>query len=248
MPSAQTKKTHSFDIETYLNTVGLARTIVTYGKGQLLFARGDHCQSVIYLQQGRVKLSVISPEGKEAVTALLYAGDFLGEGCLAGQSARVATAAALEFTVALLIGKQEMIRVVHEEHQFSDRFIAHILKRNIRVEEDLTNRLVNSSESHSNQATAARSADCSKSVSSEPSGKYLDRTEPDNRVDYVSKCANLDCDVRFALRRGRLFHLRHPNGKGSHSAEHFWLCESCSETLTIECRDGKVELYSVKRV
>jgi CRP-like cAMP-binding protein len=88
----------------------------------------------------------MSSAGKEAVTALLYAGDFLGEGCIAGQALRVATATAMEATVAVVISKREMIRVIHEEHEFADRFVAHMLKRNIRIEEDLTDQLFNSSE------------------------------------------------------------------------------------------------------
>jgi CRP-like cAMP-binding protein len=93
-----------------------------------------------------VKLTIASSRGKEAVIALLYPGDFLGEGCIAGQPLRVATATAVEPTTVLMIGQQEMIRVIHEEHQFSDRFVSHMLKRNIRVEEDLADQLFNSSE------------------------------------------------------------------------------------------------------
>jgi CRP-like cAMP-binding protein len=93
-----------------------------------------------------VKLAITSSRGKEAVIALLNPGDFLGEGCIAGQPLRVATATAVESTTALVIGKREMIRVIHEEHQFSDRFVSHMLKRNLRVEEDLADQLFNSSE------------------------------------------------------------------------------------------------------
>jgi CRP-like cAMP-binding protein len=146
MAATQRKKTDSFNLEKYLNTIGIARTMVNYKKGDILFSQGDQSQSVLYLQRGIVKLTVISSGGKEAVIALLYPRDFLGEGCLAGQPLRVATATAVAPASVLVIEKQEMIRVVHEEHQFSDRFIAYVLKRNIRVEEDLADQLFNSSE------------------------------------------------------------------------------------------------------
>jgi CRP-like cAMP-binding protein len=118
------------------------REIAHYRKAQIIFSQGEESHSVFYLQQGGVKLTVMS----SAVTALLYAGDFLGEGCIAGQALRVATATAMEATVAVVISKREMIRVIHEEHEFADRFVAHMLKRNIRIEEDLTDQLFNSSE------------------------------------------------------------------------------------------------------
>jgi CRP-like cAMP-binding protein len=139
------KRTH-FDLEKYLHTAGIAKKIVSYLEGETIFSQGGPCDSVIYLQQGEVKLTITSPHGKEAVIALLYAGDFLGEGSIAGQSFRASTATVLEPTTALMIDKQEMIRVLHEEHEFSDRFVSHMLKRNVRVEEDLTDQLFNSTE------------------------------------------------------------------------------------------------------
>ncbi len=146
MAKRKSKKKPSFDIEKYLNTAGIARKIVNYRKGQIIFSQGDQGRSVMYLQQGGVKLRITSSGGKEAVIALLYPGDFLGEGCIAGQPLRLATATAVEPTTLLVIGKQETIRVIHEEYQFSDRFVAHMLKRNVRVEEDLADQLFNSSE------------------------------------------------------------------------------------------------------
>ena len=110
------------------------------------FAQGDPAKSVMYIQEGGVKLTVVSETGKEAVVAILGPGDFFGEGCLAGQSICMATATAIAPTTVLLIEKNEMIRVLHEEHEFSDRFIAHTLARNARVEEDLIDQLFNSSE------------------------------------------------------------------------------------------------------
>jgi CRP-like cAMP-binding protein len=146
MAATKSKRTHSFNTEEYLNTTDVARVIVNCHKGQILFSQGEQSQSVLYLQRGRVKLTVISPAGKEAVIALLYPGYFFGEACLAGQTLRIATATAMGPSSVLIIGKQEIIRVIHEEHQFSDLFVAHMLRRNIRVEQDVTDHLFNSSE------------------------------------------------------------------------------------------------------
>ena len=146
MAETTLKKSASFDVKKYLNTAGIAKKIMNYGKGQIIFPQGGPCDSVLYLQQGGVKLTITAPNGKEAVIALLYAGEFFGEGCIAGQTSRIAAAIALQPTTVLAIEKQEMIRVIHEEHQFSDRFVSHVLKRNMRVEEDLTDQLFNSTE------------------------------------------------------------------------------------------------------
>jgi CRP/FNR family cyclic AMP-dependent transcriptional regulator len=146
MAATKSKTTRSFNVERYLNSGGIAKKIVSYRRRQVIFSQGDPSHSVLYLQQGLVKLTITSSRGKEAVIALLYPGDFLGEGCIAGQPLRVATATAVEPTTVLIIGKKEMTRVVHEEHEFSDRFVSHMLKRNVRVEEDLADHLFNSSE------------------------------------------------------------------------------------------------------
>ena len=142
---ANSKKV-AFNVEKYLQTAGLARKVVEYRKRQTIFSQGSACKSVLYLQRGRVKLTVTSDVGREAVVAILNDGDFFGEGCIAGQAQRTATAVAMEPTSVLEIGKQEMIRVIHNEPKFSDRFVAHMLKRNVRIEEDLTDQLFNSSE------------------------------------------------------------------------------------------------------
>lgn len=135
-----------FDAGVYLQTAGVKRKIVQFRKGQTIFSQGDACHSVHYLQSGAVKITVNSSAGKEAVIALLEPGDFFGEGCISGQSLRVSTATAMGPVSTLEIEKQEMIRVIHEEHEFSDRFVAHMLKRNVRIEEDLVDQLFNSSE------------------------------------------------------------------------------------------------------
>ena len=136
----------AFDPGEYLATAGISRKIVTYRKGERIFCQGDPSTSVLYLQTGRVKITVYSSAGKEAVIALLKPGEFFGEGAISGQPLRVATATAMEAATALEIEKQEMVRVIHEEHEFSDRFVAHMLKRSVRIEEDLVDQLFNSSE------------------------------------------------------------------------------------------------------
>jgi CRP/FNR family cyclic AMP-dependent transcriptional regulator len=135
-----------FDVRNYLETAGVKRKIVEFRKGQTVFTQGDESRSVFYLRSGSVKITVNSSAGKEAVIAFLQPGDFFGEGSIAGQPLRVSTATAIQATSALEIEKREMIRVIHEEHEFSDRFVAHMLKRNVRVEEDLVDQLFNSSE------------------------------------------------------------------------------------------------------
>jgi CRP-like cAMP-binding protein len=146
MAQTSSRKRALFDVEKYLHTSGVEREIARYRKGQVIFLQGEESKSVFYLQEGGVKLTVTSSAGKEAVIALLYVGDFFGEGCISGQALRVATATAMQAASVIVISKREMIRVIHEEHEFADRFVAHMLKRNIRFDEDLTDQLFNSSE------------------------------------------------------------------------------------------------------
>jgi CRP/FNR family transcriptional regulator, cyclic AMP receptor protein len=136
----------AFDAQAFPDSVGVARKVVEYRRSQKIYSQGAPATSVMYLQKGGVKLSVVNETGKEAVVAILGPGDFFGEGCLAGQSICMATATAIATTTVLVIEKDEMIRALHEEHEFSDRFIAYMLARNIRVEEDLIDQLFNSSE------------------------------------------------------------------------------------------------------
>jgi CRP-like cAMP-binding protein len=121
-------------------------TVSSYGKNQTIYAQGDPADSVFYLQEGKAKVTVISEQGKEAVVAILGPGDFLGEGSLAGQSRRMATASAMTDCVVARMTKADIVRVIHKEPAFSELFIAHLLARNIRVEEDLVDQLFNSSE------------------------------------------------------------------------------------------------------
>ena len=139
-------KTRSFDAQAFLDSAGVARTIVEFQKKDTIFTQGDLCKDVMYIQKGDVRLSVVSKTGKEAVVAVLKPGDFLGEGGLAGQPLRIATATAVSPTTLLVIGLKEMIRVLHAEHTLSDHFITYMLERNIRIEEDLIDQLFNSSE------------------------------------------------------------------------------------------------------
>ena len=133
-------------MQAFLDSPGLARTIVEYGRGESIFAQGDACADVLYIQTGGVKLSVLSKNGREAVVAMLGPGDFFGEGCLAGQPMRMGSATAITPSVVMLVGKDKMVRLLHKQHAMSDRFISHMLSRNIRIEEDLIDQLFNSSE------------------------------------------------------------------------------------------------------
>jgi CRP/FNR family cyclic AMP-dependent transcriptional regulator len=140
----KTSKKSLHAIEHYL---GVAGKVVTFPKKRTIFTQGDSGTSVFYLKDGIVKLSLTNETGKEAVIALLAAGDFLGEGCISnGSSMRMATATAMAPTTALEIKKDEMIRVLHEQKEFADRFISYMLKRNVRIEADLVDQLFNSSE------------------------------------------------------------------------------------------------------
>jgi CRP/FNR family transcriptional regulator, cyclic AMP receptor protein len=135
-----------FDAQAFLNSAGVARKVVEYRSSQKIYTQGGPATSVMYVQKGGVKLSVISESGKEGVLAILGAGDFFGEGCMAGQSVRMGTATAITPSTLLVIEKSEMIRVLHAEHAFSDRFVSYMLSRNIRIEQDLIDHLFNSSE------------------------------------------------------------------------------------------------------
>ena len=144
--SYEPAKQVTFDAQTFLDSAGVARKVVEFPKKTTIFAQGDAAAHVMYIQLGSVKLSVVNETGKEAVVAVLRRGDFFGEGCLAGQSLRMGSATSIAQTTVLVIDKDEMIRVLHAEHAFSDRFIAYMLSRNIRIEEDLIDQLFNSTE------------------------------------------------------------------------------------------------------
>ena len=136
----------AFDVQAFLDAAGVARKVVEYQDRDVVFSQGDPCDAVMYIKEGGVRLSVLSKTGKEAVVAMLGPGDFLGEGALAGQPVRMGTATAVAKSTVLTIDKQRMIRLLHSQPDFSDRFIAYVLARNVRVEADLVDQLFNSSE------------------------------------------------------------------------------------------------------
>jgi len=135
-----------FDLHTFLDSAGIARRINKYARSAIVFSQGDPAADVFYLQKGSVKLSVLSRTGKEAVVAILSPGDFFGEGCLAGQPRRMATASALTPSAVLVVEKPQMLEMLHKQPTLADRFLLHMLARNIRIEEDLVDQLFNSSE------------------------------------------------------------------------------------------------------
>ena len=135
-----------FDLQGFLASAGVARTIRTYKRSAVIFSQGDAATDVFYIQNGSVKISVLSRTGKEAVVAVLGQGDFFGEGCLAAQTRRMATASAMSPSTVLVIEKTQMMEMLHTQPALAARFLAHMLARNIRVEEDLVDQLFNSSE------------------------------------------------------------------------------------------------------
>jgi CRP-like cAMP-binding protein len=145
-PPPANLRSPAFDVQLFLDSAGLGRKVNKFRAKETVFAQGDPATNVMYIQEGGVKLTVVNETGKEAVVAMLGAGDFFGEGCLAGQSICMATATAISPTTVLVIEKSEMTRVLHQEHELSDRFIGYMLSRNIRVEEDLVDQLFNSTE------------------------------------------------------------------------------------------------------
>jgi CRP/FNR family cyclic AMP-dependent transcriptional regulator len=143
---SSTKRRPSFNPKTFLAKVGEGRNIGKYRKSEIVFSQGDPADKVFYIQKGKVKVTVVSEQGKEAVVAILGANEFFGEGCLAGQSQRLSTAATMDASVIVGLEKAAIVRVLHEEPSFSEMFIAHLLSRTIRVEADLVDQLFNSSE------------------------------------------------------------------------------------------------------
>src|SRR2546422_5355376 len=145
-PAMATKRRPPFDPKSFLAKIGEGRTISKYRKGQIVFSQGDPADAVFYVQKGKVKVAVVSDQGKEAVVAILSADEFCGEGCLAGQPRRISTVTAMTECMVMRLEKTSIIRVLHDEPGFSELFISHLLARTIRVEEDLVDQLFNSSE------------------------------------------------------------------------------------------------------
>jgi CRP/FNR family cyclic AMP-dependent transcriptional regulator len=140
------KRRPTFDPKSFLAEVGEGRTVSQYRKDQIVFSQGDPADAVFYILKGKVKVTVVSDQGKEAVVAILGAGEFCGEGCLAGQARRIATVRAMTECTIMRLQKTSIVRVLHDEPAFSEMFMSHLLARTIRVEEDLVDQLFNSSE------------------------------------------------------------------------------------------------------
>ncbi len=145
-PTNSTKKKRAFDPREFLATIGEGRQVVPFPKKQAIFAQGDAADSIFYIQEGKVRLTVVSEVGKEATLGILGQGEFFGEGGLAGQPLRMGSATAMTDCELLQIDKKAMMLALHREHTFSDLFVAYLLARNIRYEEDLVDQLFNSSE------------------------------------------------------------------------------------------------------
>jgi CRP/FNR family cyclic AMP-dependent transcriptional regulator len=145
-PSSGGVPAPGFDLRVFLDSSGIARTVAKHAPSAVVFSQGDPADTVLYLQQGSVKLSVLSRTGKEAVVGILGPGDFFGEGCLAGQPRRMATATALRASAVLVVEKMQMLEMLQTQPTLADRFLSHMLARNIRIEEDLIDQLFNSSE------------------------------------------------------------------------------------------------------
>jgi CRP/FNR family transcriptional regulator, cyclic AMP receptor protein len=145
-PKGKPRKKDAFDAQAFLDSAGVAKRVREFKKADIIFSEGAAADSVMYIQKGGVKITALSAAGKEAIIAILGPGDFFGEGCLAGQPIRMGNAMALTPSTLLVIDKQEMQRVLHEQHDLSDLFINFVLTRNIRIEEDLVDQLFNSTE------------------------------------------------------------------------------------------------------
>ncbi len=140
------KSKPAFDLKTFLSKANGGRTIADYEENRVIFAQGDPADAVFHVLKGKVKLVVLSRQGKEAVVAILGAGDFLGEACLAGQAIRMGTAIAMTACSIMKLEKSEVIRTLHDQPTFSEAFVTYLLSRNIRIEDDLVDQLFNSSE------------------------------------------------------------------------------------------------------
>jgi CRP/FNR family transcriptional regulator, cyclic AMP receptor protein len=142
----KSKRKSAFKAQIFLESIGASRRLAEFQKRQAIFSQGDTADSIMYVQKGSVKFTVVNGRGKEAVVAIFGSGDFCGEGAIAGQTIRMGTATAIVPTTVLIIGKDEMIRTLRAEHELSDRFITYMLARNIRAEADLVDQLFNSTE------------------------------------------------------------------------------------------------------
>jgi CRP/FNR family transcriptional regulator, cyclic AMP receptor protein len=180
MPKRKARRAQSrqerpaFDAQAVLESAGAARRVVSYPKGKIVFSQGQPSDAVLYIQKGSIKISVLSRTGKEAVVAMLGPGDFVGEGALTGQSIRIGTATATMPTTVLIIEKAAMLQLLRDEPTFSERFIAYILARNLRIEADLVDHLFNSSEKRLARALLLLA-------------RYGDQGGPERRIPKISQ-------------------------------------------------------------
>jgi CRP-like cAMP-binding protein len=180
MPKAKARRVQppakppAFDAEAFLTSTGAARRVTTYPKGQIVFSQGQPSDAVMYIQKGSIKISVLSRTGKEAVVAMLGPGDFFGEGALTGQPVRIGTATSTAPTTVLIIEKGVMLGLLRDEPTFSERFLAYMLTRNIRIEADLVDHLFNSSEKRLARALLLLA-------------RYGDQAGPERRVPKISQ-------------------------------------------------------------
>ena len=188
----------AFDLEAFLATADGGRTIASYAKGGTVFAQAEPADAVFYIQNGKVKIAVTSDQGKEAIVAILGTGDFFGEGCLIGQPLRLAAATAMTECTIMRVDKPTMVRVIHDEPAFAERFMAHLLTRTSRVEEDLVDHLFNSSENRlarlllllANFGKEARPEPITTKISQETLAEMVGTTRP--RVSFfMNKFRNL---------------------------------------------------------
>jgi len=180
MPKRKARRAQSrqerpaFDAQAVLESAGAARRVVSYPKGKIVFSQGQPSDAVLYIQKGSIKISVLSRTGKEAVVAMLGPGDFVGEGALTGQSIRIGTATATTLTTVLVIEKAAMLQLLRDEPTFSERFIAYMLVRNLRIEADLVDHLFNSSEKRLARALLLLA-------------RYGDQGGPERRIPNISQ-------------------------------------------------------------
>jgi CRP/FNR family transcriptional regulator, cyclic AMP receptor protein len=201
-PAGNTK---SFKIQAYLCTAGKSRRIVDFKSGKVTFSQDDPCNDVLYIQSGNAKLTIVNPQGKEAVLAIVGAGDYLGEGCIIGNPLRLATATAIAPVKATLIEKEEIMRVLHEEPEFAAKFLHYMLQRNLKIEADLVDQLFNSSEKRLTRALLIL-ARCGKE--GEP-GTMVAKISQETLAELVG--TTLSC-VNFFMNKFRKLGFIHYNG------------------------------------
>jgi CRP-like cAMP-binding protein len=203
------KATQAFDPKVFPAKVGKGRTRADYSKNQRVFSQGDEADAIFYIQKGKVKLTVISRQGKEAVIALLGANDFFGEGCLAGQARRMASATSMSECSIMRLKKEDVIPVLHAQPAFTELFLHYVLSRNIRIEEDLVDQLFNSSEKRLARVLL-------------PAGQ-LRQGRQTGTGDSENEPGNTGGDCRHHSLQGQLFHEQVP-GPGLHRIQRWPAC------------------------